>query len=166
MCILHWKPNMYKQAAVVLPKLRSIKLQSICWQEWLLFVSLKIPCELSLIYFLDQVEAEGAGLLPAWSCVLYRPQLVCKYKLSYGNWSSTGLNILAARWVDLECRFWRACLQSLTDVITSYQRGISCKGSTLHFTGLRRHHLAVHWQGAWPRSNTEKNPSAVSLLVW
>lgn len=120
--------------------------------------------KLPLIKDLDLLEAVSFWKVANMALFLYRAQLSCKYWLSYGNWNSTGLKILAARWVDLGYCLWRACLHSLADVITSYQRGISvsCNDSPLESTGLHEHHLAVDWQGAWPRSSTEKSHICIS----
>lgn len=80
--------------------------------------------------------------LPAWLFFLFA-QTALYINLSYDNWNFTGPKILAAVWVDLGPYFWRARLQSLTDVIPSSQRGIS-----KFFAALSRHHLAVDWRGA------------------
>lgn len=96
----------------------------------------------------------GFETLPVWHSFytdLSRPVRI-------GCLMATGLKILAARWVDLGQRLWRACLHSLADVITSYQRVFSnCPVMTL----LHRHHLAADWQGAWPRSSAEETHSCV-----
>lgn len=95
---------------------------------------------------------------------LYRPQLACVYTLSYGNWNTTGLKNLGSNmsWP------WIPFLEGMSTELNRCQHllperyfKVSCKGSTLQFTGIRRHHLAVDWQGAWPRSSTEESRSCV-----
>lgn len=73
---------------------------------------------------------------------------------------------VAARRVDLGYRFWRACLHSLADVITFYQRGISeCPVMTLLLVSLG---LGVTLQLTDSELDPEqvlKNCTAVSFMI-
>lgn len=91
-----------------------------------------------------------------------------EYNLFYGNWKSTRLKILAAVWVDLGRCCWRACLRSLTDVITSYQKGISkFLTKALLFNSLS--FVGITLQMTDRESDSDQAPktsAAVSLMVW
>lgn len=159
------------------PKLCSVKTKTAWWKLFnlLLMLSGMTISPVVTERIPSQTEACIDTLFgSAWGCKVwnltgvalfsYRPQLSCEYWLSYGNLNSTGLKILAARWVDLGYRLWRACLHSLTDVITSYHRGISkFPVMTLVFISLwlHGHRIAADWQGAWPRSSAEESHSCV-----